>query len=258
VTHARSFLVLLALAQLTCAQSIMTAPSGSSMSMIANPNIISANGGVSLISVLVIEPSGSPVPDGTVVQFFTTLGVIDEQGKTNDGVVRVNLRANGRSGVATVSAVSGGDGGGLPGPSTTTTSTLPSGRAPTGAQASVPMGAAADPIEVFIGNVNAASVILTANPPRITNSNTTHVTATVFDTFGNPLPGVPVFFEVTGSSSTFIDDTQPKFTDSNGQATVVVRTRSAVSTTATITARVPTGEGFAEGTFTLEIVRSGA
>ena len=49
------------------------------------------------------------------MQFFTNLGDIDEQGKTNDGVARVNLRANGRSGVATVTAVSGGDA--VPGPS---------------------------------------------------------------------------------------------------------------------------------------------
>ena len=93
----------------TCNQAIMTAPAGSTLDMFANPEFIAANGGVSVISALVIEPAGTVVADGTVVQFFTNLGDIDEQGKTNDGVVRVNLRANGRSGVATITAFSGGD-----------------------------------------------------------------------------------------------------------------------------------------------------
>ena len=38
-----------------------------------------------VISALLLEPAGTPVPDGTVVQFFTTLGRIEEQGRTNDG-----------------------------------------------------------------------------------------------------------------------------------------------------------------------------
>ena len=67
-------LAALAVAQLTCHQVILTAPPGSSVSLFANPPFIEANGGVSVISALVIEPTGTPVADGTVIQFFTTLG----------------------------------------------------------------------------------------------------------------------------------------------------------------------------------------
>ena len=88
--------------QLMCHQVILTAPPGSTITLIANPGFISANGGVSVISALVFEPAGTPVPDGTVVQFFTNLGRIDEQGKTNDGVARVNLVADSRSGLLRV------------------------------------------------------------------------------------------------------------------------------------------------------------
>ena len=108
-------------------QAILTAPLGSVLRMEANPPFIEANGGVSVISVAVIEPTGTVVPDGTVVQFFTTLGQIDEQGKTNDGIARVNLRSTGLSGVASVTAVSGGE---APAASSTTGSTTPGSTTP--------------------------------------------------------------------------------------------------------------------------------
>ena len=91
----------------SCHQSIMTAPPGSTMGLIANPTFIPANGGVSVISAILYDGTGQPVPDGTVVQFFTTLGRIDPQARTNDGVAKANLVADGRSGVAKVSAEGG-------------------------------------------------------------------------------------------------------------------------------------------------------
>ena len=255
----RVFLILLAVAQLTCNQAIMTAPSGSTLTLFANPMFIASNGGVSVISALVIEPSGQPVADGTVVQFFTTLGIIVEQAKTNDGVARVNLRANGRSGEANITAVSGGDGG-LPGPSPSPTAPPTTTASATGpiTGASVPQGAAVDTETVTIGNPNAARVVVTANPPRITISRSSQITATVFDNAGNPVPGVPVFFSVTeGANSSFIEDSGPHFTDSNGQAFAVLRTRSLVSGSATVQAQVPSTGGFATGTVVVPIFPEG-
>ncbi|HEY6547547.1 MAG TPA: hypothetical protein VI589_06565 [Vicinamibacteria bacterium] len=238
----RALLVLLALGQLTCNQAIMTAPTNSTLDMFINPSIIAANGGVAIVSVLVIEPAGTPVPDGTVVQFFTNLGDIPEQGKTNDGVVRVNLRATGRSGEAAITAVSGGAGGSV---STTTTSTLAGG-------GSVPFFAAGIGTAsgtVTIGNLAANSVLVTADPSRITTSRSSQITATVFDTTGNPLPGVPVYFDVSvGADNNFMDSGgRPRFTDSSGRAFDVLRTRELAPASTTVRARVPASGGSGEG-----------
>lgn len=249
----RALLVLLALGQSTCNQAILTAPSGSSLDMFANPTFISSNGGVSVISVLVIEPAGTPVPDGTVVQFFTDLGDIPEQGKTNDGVVRVNLRATGRSGEANITAFSGGGNAPTPTPSPTPT--------PGSGTETVFLAAAGNTAtaKVTIGTVGANSVLVTADPSRITNSRSTQITATVFDATGNPLPGAPVYFDVDpalGGATNYMDSGgQARFTDSNGQAFDVMRTRNTVAGTATVRARVPTGGtgGFASGTVVVQI-----
>jgi hypothetical protein len=107
-------------------------------------------------------------------------------------------------------------------------------------------------VQVVIGNTNARSVRLVAFPPRMTDSRTTQLTASVFDEFGNPVAGVPVYFEVlsgqtigpvptpaptpvatptpppTGTAPIYehLDSQgQPVFTDSNGQAHDVLRTR---------------------------------
>ncbi len=61
--------------------------------------------------------------------------------------------------------------------------------------------------------------VVTVSPPTATNTvNTQHcVTATVTDQFGNPVPGVKVFFSVTGvnqasgSKTTGLDGTTPQF-----------------------------------------------
>ena len=116
-----------------------------------------------------------------------------------------------------------------------------------------------DAVTVRIGNVTAQTLVLTAFPLRLTDSRTSQLTATVFDTNGNLLSGVPVFFEVTafvnlpgptptpgtptptpspaptatatpqggtGEGLEHLDSQgQPVFTDSNGQARDVLRTR---------------------------------
>ncbi len=198
-TLSRSVLCGLALAHLTCNQAILTAPPGAVMFLSVNPGFIPAHGGVSVISALVLEEPGTPVPDGTVVQFFTTLGRIEEQGRTNDGVARVNLVSDSRSGPAEVAAISG--------------------------------PASAGPVTVLIGAILPARVILTANPSRIpANSRSTHIFATVLDGNGNPVPNIPVVFQVvppaTGPVTEFMDSGgTPLFTDNNGRAEDVLRTQ---------------------------------
>ena len=176
----------------SCQQAILTAPNGSTLQLVANPTFIPASSGVSIISALLIEPAGTPVADGTVVQFFTTLGVIDEQGKTNDGVVRVNLVADSRSGTAQVTAFSG-----------TATSS----------------GA----VDVTIGSALPERIVMTAQPIRIVSEPFARIIANVFDTNGNPTVNVPVVFSVSTASGSELEvrlagGGAQVFTDNNGRA----------------------------------------
>jgi hypothetical protein len=243
---AAAVLALLGLSNLTCNQAIMTAPAGTTLTMNANPGFIPANGGSSVISALLIEPAGTPVADGTVVQFFTDLGSIPEQGRTNDGVVRVTFVSDSRSGVATITAISGG-GSITPSPSPSATPS-PTGTTSIGAAAGSAIDAAGEAsaqVSVCIGNVNANQITAFPDPPRITSSRSTHIFAYVFDQFGNPVRGVPVFFRVTDDPLTEYMDSagKPVFTDNNGQAEDVMRTRSTVSHVATVHVQIPTTAG---------------
>jgi hypothetical protein len=206
-------LVSLGVAHWGCEVPPLMAP-GSSISLIANPDFIVANGGVSVITAIVTEPAGTFVPDGSVVFFFTNLGRIDPQGKTVNGVARVNLVADSRSGEATVTAfasggaapASGGGGG------STGTTTVP----------------------VRIGSVLPANVIVTANPPSVVAGGRVTITANVFDASGNPVANVPVIFTLgtqgpPAPGERMESGGAPRFTDTNGQAFDTLITRPSTS-----------------------------
>jgi hypothetical protein len=106
-----------------CESVPLTAPPGTSLTMIANPTFVIANGGLSVVTAILVEPAGTFVPDGTEVFFFTDLGRVDASGKTVNGVARVNFVSDSRSGIAHVIGISGGP---APSPPTTTTTTLAS------------------------------------------------------------------------------------------------------------------------------------
>jgi len=254
---------LLALSCLTCHQVILTAPPGSTLALFANPEFIPANGGVSVISALVTEPAGTPVPDGTVVQFFTNLGRIEEQGKTNDGVARVNLISDSRSGTATVRAFSGG-------PATSTPAASP-GASPSPGSGGGSTAGTSGSVQVLIGTALPSNVLVTAFPGRVTTDpRTSTIRAFVVDANGNPVPNVPVLFSLsqgtpvptptpsgspspsptaTPSPNTGVDFLnsrgQPIFTDNNGLAedVLIVRTPpDAAARTVTITATTSNGK----------------
>ncbi len=220
----------------SCHQAIPVAPEGSSIAVIANPTTIPAYGGVSVITAILHDGTGQPVADGTVVQFFTDLGRIDEQGRTNDGVVRVNLVADGRSGIANVTASSGGgvvapssSPSGSPGATpSSTASRIGEGRlfgtSGTASLAST-TGGVSQTISVKIGSSAPATVVISADPRNIASDapRYTTLTATVFDGSGNPIANVPVVFRITEGSdpdfSEFVESGgRPTFTDNNGQA----------------------------------------
>jgi hypothetical protein len=175
-----------------------------------NPPFIAANGDTAIVSVFILEPAGTPVPDGTVVQFFASLGQIPEQGKTNDGVARVTFRSDARSGVARITAFSG----------TTTT----------------------DAIEVTIGAKRPKQAIGGLIDPRIdlrTGQTIARVKVTVLDEDGNPVSSVPVRFSVTKDPATdTILDRADQTTDNNGEAWVRVQTRRTTVGTIEVRAQV--------------------
>jgi hypothetical protein len=228
-----------AAAQLTCHQAILTAPPGSTLTLFANPPFIPANGGVSVISALVIEPAGTPVADGTVIQCFTTLGRVDEQSKTNDGVARFNLVSDSRSGTAVVTCSSGGPAEPGPAPSAS----------PTTAPVPTPGGSGSGSVQVVIGSARPDKVFVTAdpNPIQADGPRESVISAFVVDEFGNAVANVQVFFSFKDPPTTerLEGEGQPKFTDNNGRAQDVLRTQyppGSVPKQVTIVATVPTGE----------------
>jgi hypothetical protein len=224
----------LALAHLTCAAVPLTAPSGSTISINANPTFVPANGGISAVTVIVVEPAGTFVPDGTVVFFLTDLGRIDAQGKTKDGFVRVSFVSDSRSGTAHVTAFSGGT---APAPAPSATPTPASVTASNSARISASSGppvVAAEPISamvpITIGSALPADVVVTASPQRITEPRHCAITANVYDANGNPVFNVPVIFRVSVSGAGLQQEEldsggQPRYTDTNGQARDTLRTR---------------------------------
>jgi hypothetical protein len=203
---------LLAMTSATCGEAPFVAAPGSTLTVFANPPFIVANGGVSVISALVIEPAGTPAPNGTVVQFFTTLGSIEPQGKTVDGVARVNLVADSRSGTAAVTAASGDQSVAVEG-------------------------------GVVIGSANPALVIVTADPARINRGGHSRITANVFDLDGNPIANIPVIFSLEGGSGreTLDSGGAQIFTDTNGQAFDTLRTSASGSADVSVVAETANG-----------------
>jgi len=189
-------IVLLGVSATSCGQAILSAPTGSTLQIFVNPPFIAANGDTAVVSVLVTEPAGTPAPDGTVVQFFTSLGRIDEQAKTNDGVARVNLVSDARSGSATVTAVSG------------------------------PINVKLE--NIVIGAPRVSSVRTLALDPTIDTRlgrSIANIKATVLDGSGNPIPGIFVRFSVTQNVAfDHIQGPRDVASDNNGEALSRVQT----------------------------------
>lgn len=239
-------LLVLALALPRCTGVPLTAPSGSDITVFANPRFVPANGGVSVVTAIVIEPAGTPVPNGTVVFFFTELGSVDAEGKTKDGVARVNFVSDSRSGHAFVTALSGGTA--VP-PAPTTTTLKPNVFIPSFFEMAVAHAQTTpkNVVEIVVGSANPAKVMVVAAPDMITSPGSALITANVFDANGNPVANVPVIFTLTATNAvyeTLDSGGAPQFTDTNGQVFDRVRTRAPLTApqrTVTITATTPTG-----------------
>src|SRR5262245_34472435 len=171
----------------SCDKMPLLAPSGSAIALVSTTNVLAVNGQADIIATVleggVSTPStpngqpgtsagtGTPVHNGTKVSFSTTLGRIEPaQIGTQDGRATVKLIGDGRSGTATITAVS---------------------------------GAAKATVDVKVGAAGAARIAVTASPQALPFSGgTAAITARVEDQQGNGLDGVPVSFSTTAGSLT--------------------------------------------------------
>jgi len=204
--------VLTALASLSlataCDKVPLLAPSGSVITLFATAPSVGLNGTTEIVATVIEQgvtatpttppangapggtattPSsgqpgaGTPVQNGTLVSFTTTLGRIEpSEARTNNGQVRVKFIASGQSGAATITAFSGGTSGKIE--------------------------------NFFVGAAAAERVTLTASPQNLGPAGgQSQISARVEDTSGAGVVGVPVNFTAStgqlSASTATTDDT---------------------------------------------------
>ena len=189
----------------SCSKALLMAPTGSTLTLLVSRPTAGLSASVN-VTALVYESSGTPVHDGTVVAFFSTLGTISPaQATTTNGQATVQLVTGTLSGVAEITATSGG-------------ATL------------------ASTVAVTVGAAAVGRVELTASPISLPpNGGRVSLTATVSDSSGNRLSGIPVTFN---SDKGTLDQTGAS-TDSNGQ----VQAHLTTVVNAIVTASVAGGTG---------------
>ena len=204
-----AFIALVAVA--SCDSVPLTSPTGSTISISIDRSVLPLNG-QAVVRAIVIESSGTPVHNGTVVTFQPSIGAVDPpSAETINGVAVSTFLAGSVSGTGVIHAYSGG--------------------ARTGAGNSSSGGA-----EVRIGAAAAGGMSVTATPSSVSQSGgTVTISALVMDGANNPLPGVQVLFSTTTgtlSSTTGLSD-------ANG----IARTQLSTVQTATVFAIAGTAKG---------------
>lgn len=190
------------LAASACDKVPLLAPTNSSIRLVANVSVLPTNGSTEITAV-VIESAGTPVQNGTVVTFTSSLGTVEpREARTTNGQVTVRYNSGSQSGSAKIGAFSG--------------------------------GSKSDDLEILVGAAAAGAISVRANPAQVpTTGGTADIVATVVDTGGNPLRGAPVTF-----STNFGQLSQAtSITDAAGEA----RTQLTTVVKSTVTARVGGG-----------------
>jgi adhesin/invasin len=195
-----------------CEKMPLVAPSGTVITLISGTNALPSNGSTDITAVLIengTAPStgtggqaaapvaaGTPVHNGTLVTFTTTLGRIEPvEARTTAGRATVKLVGDGRSGVATITAISGG---------------------------------ASRTLTVNVGAAAAVRILMTANPQALpATGGTSTISARVEDGQGNGLQGVPIAFSTT--AGTLANGTV--VSDANGVATTTLTTTADATVT---------------------------
>jgi len=226
--------VLAMLVAISCDRVPLLAPTNSTVTLDAGSRVVETGGSTSL-SAMVIEESGTPVQNGTVVRFTTTLGRLDPvEAQTRNGVATTTFFAGNDSGVAEVRATSGGAGGS----STTTTPPSNGGTTP---PTTTTTTTNSNVVLISVGAAAVETVTLRANPSSVSTGagGTVTVTATVVGVGGRLLSAIPVSFTATRGT---LSGTSA-VTDAQGEARVTLTTNgdtdiTAAAGTKTATAKV--------------------
>jgi hypothetical protein len=173
-----------------CEKVPLTAPTGSTVTLTLSRTSVALNDRIEVIAT-VIESSGTPVHNGTLVTFTGPLGRFDPpEARTVGGVARTTFIGT-TSGTGAITAFSGG------------------ATASTGENA------------VRVGSAAAERITIRTDPATLpANGGTVQVIANVQDVSGNALPNAAVNFTV--DNGTLSSNTG--FTDANGEARVTLTT----------------------------------
>ena len=224
--------VLVAIAAVACDTMPLTAPSGSALTISAGSTLV-PTGGTTEIRAYVLEASGTAVQNGTTVHFSTNLGRVDPiDALTTNGYAVTTFMAGDSSGVADVSATSGGTGA--------TTPSTDNGSGGT----TTPSTTNSNVVRITVGGAAATVVVLNASPSNVPPiGGTVTMIAAVLDANGNRLRNLPVTFSADrGTLSATVANT-----DSNGEARVQLTTNQETI----VTARA--GAATAAATFTVRV-----
>jgi large repetitive protein len=237
-----------------CDKVPLTAPSGTTIHLFTNAQVLPING-TAEITASVLETGGNPVQNGTVVTFMTSLGTVTPtEAKTTDGKVTVIFQAGSQSGTAVVNAFSG--------PSSTNSTSTGTGGTP-GATTS------GTGVTIVIGAAAATTVVATASPSSVSQlGGSSTISAAVLDSNNNALPGVPVTFStdqgtlspvaaVTNSSgiasTTLTTNQTATVTVTAGTKTATAKVTAVAVPTITITGPTTTPTAGLTATFTLNV-----
>lgn len=211
---------MLAVVAASCDKVPLTSPTGSTISIAVDKNIIPVNGQAT-VTATVVESAGTAVHNGTVVSFTTTAGRFDPAEATT---------VNGRAASTFIA------------PNVSVTATL---NAFSGAASTRSGNSSSGGVQVLVGSaaVGTSGVSINAAPSTVPqNGGTVTVTARVLDSSNNPLPSVAVLF--TTDQGTLESTTAT--TDANGSASTRLTTNRVTKVAATV--------GAATKEFTVNIV----
>ena len=214
-----------------CDKVPLLAPAGTVITLFPAGSFVPANGQIQIVATVIEQGtapsggtgnggtttttstpgSGTPVHNGTLVSFTTTIGRIEpREARTHNGQVSVTFYADGQSGTATITAFSGGASGKLE--------------------------------NLAVGTAAIDKVLLSVSPQTLPpNGGTATVQARAENATGVPLSGLTVTFSTDNgnlSSSSVI-------TDANGIATTTLSTTRQAKVTANVAGKT------AEATVTL-------
>ena len=204
-------LALLLTSMVACEKVPLLAPTGSTITLTVPTTVVAANQGVDVIAQ-VLEASGTPPHSGTSITFTSSLGTVSPATALTDanGRVIVRFQAGAASGIATITAISGG--------------------ASTGVNS----------LKLSIGTAAVRAVRVNATPASVSAlGGSTTIVANVLDVNGNGLPAASVIFSTSaGSLSSSV-----VITDGAGVATTVLTTAQQAVVTAAVGAQAGSSTG---------------